>query len=419
MGRTAKDNRDLPHPEPVEKIRLSEQKPKLRFLLVVCLILLAVGAFAYGIMHWLGKEDGWITIDVNSAAELNCGSEFIFQYYLGDNGLSATAEHKLVSESYSKACVKAYQLFHNKEIGTVHNVGYINAHPNEEIEVDEALYTAFEICAAYQNRNLYLGPVYELYDSLFYCEEDWETASFDPAQNEELKEFFAEVAAYAQNPDEVELQLLGNNRIRLYVSESYLKYAKEEYISNFIDFYWMKNAFITDYLADTMTSEGFTRGNISSYDGFVRNLDADSGTEYAFNLYDRTGNRVSLAGSMNYTGRKSIVYLRNYPMNSPDFQHYYEFEDGRIRMPYLDTKDGMERTALNNLVCYSADAGCSEILMEMIPVYITDEFEESRLSEAKKRGICSVYFAEDELRFNEEAIKLSGVDINKILAFFE
>lgn len=418
MKRTVKDNRDLPHPKPVERVVLSEQKTRLRFALLILLILVAVGAFVYGIMQWLGKEDGWTTIEVNSAAEVNCGSEFIFQYYLGASGLSAAAENKLVSESYTDACVNAYQLFNSKEIGAIHNVGYINSHPNEEIEVDDALYRAFEICATYRNRNLYLGPAYELYDSLFYCEDDWETVSFDPMQNEELKQFFTEVASYAVSPDKVDVQLLGNNRIMLYVSEDYLKYAEEEYISCFVDFYWMKNAFIADYIADRMIANGYTKGSISSYDGFVRNFDSSDEISYSFNLYDRLENCVYQAGCMEYTGQMSIVYLRNYPMNSLDFQHYYELGDGSIRTPYLDTEDGLCKSALNNLVCYSKTAGCAEILMEMIPVYIADEFEEKLLPDTEEDNVYSIYFEGNELRFNEEALKLSGVDINKVLAFF-
>ncbi|MGN0167373.1 MAG: hypothetical protein ACI4AB_04995 [Acetatifactor sp.] len=418
MKRTVKDNRDLPHPKPVERVVLSEQKTRLRFALLILLILVAVGAFVYGIMQWLGKEDGWTTIEVNSAAEVNCGSEFIFQYYLGASGLSAAAENKLVSESYTDACVNAYQLFNSKEIGAIHNVGYINSHPNEEIEVDDALYRAFEICATYRNRNLYLGPAYELYDSLFYCEDDWETVSFDPMQNEELKQFFTEVASYAVSPDKVDVQLLGNNRIMLYVSEDYLKYAEEEYISCFVDFYWMKNAFIADYIADRMIANGYTKGSISSYDGFVRNFDSSDEISYSFNLYDRLENYVYQAGCMEYTGQMSIVYLRNYPMNSLDFQHYYELGDGSIRTPYLDTEDGVCKSALNNLVCYSKTAGCAEILMEMIPVYIADEFEEKLLPDTEDDNVYSIYFEGNELRFNEEALKLSGVDTNKVLAFF-
>lgn len=38
----------------------------------------------------------------------------------------------------------------------------------------------------------------------------------------------------------------------------------------------MKNAFITDYVADVMIDNGYTLGSLTSYDGFTRNLDQTS-----------------------------------------------------------------------------------------------------------------------------------------------
>lgn len=403
MGRTARDNRDMPHPKPVEKIQLSDQKTKLRLALVILLVLVAAGAFVYGVMSGLGKDSGWTTIEVNSSAGLNCGNEFVFQYYLGASGLSATAESKQISALYTDAMVKAYQLFTNDgESGNLHNVYYINRHPNEEIEVDALLYRAFETCEAYGNRNLYLAPVYEQYDSLFYCNEDWETESFDPLQNEELAVSFAELSAFARDAGQVEVQLLGDNRIRLYVSEDFLKYAEETYISSFIDFYWMKNAFIADFIADVMLENGYTRGSISSYDGFIRNLD-DSGTGYSFNLYDRVGQNVYPAAVMQYTGSVSIVYLRDYRMNSLDFQHYYEFADGRIRTAYLDVADGLSKAAVPNLVSYSESEGCANLLMQMIPAYITDSFNRENLP------AYSVFCEDGVVYHNDPDLKLTDL----------
>lgn len=403
MGRTARDNRDRPHPKPVEKIQLSDRKTKLRLVLVILLILAAAGAFVYGVMSGLGKEPGWTTIEVNSSAGLNYGDEFVFQYYLGAGDLSATAENKRISALYTDAMVKAYQLFTNDgESGNLHNVYYINRHPNEEIEVDALLYHAFETCEAYGNRNLYLAPVYEQYDSLFYCNEDWETASFDPLQNEELAVSFEELSAFARDAGQIEVQLLGDNRIRLYVSEAYLEYAEETYISSFIDFYWMRNAFIADFIAAVMLENGCTRGSISSYDGFIRNLD-DSGISYSFNIYDRVGLTVYPAAVMQYTGSVSIVYLRDYKMNSLDFQHFYEFADGQVRTAYLDVSDGLCKAAVPSLVSYSESEGCADLLMRMIPVYITDTFDQGKLP------VFSVFCKAGVVYHNDPDLKLTNL----------
>ena len=107
-----------------------------------------------------------------------------------------------------------------------------------------------------------------------------------PRENKETAAYFEEFLTYANDPDAVDLELLGDNRVRLHVSEEYLAFAAENGIDSFIDFYWMKNAFIVDYLAESLADAGFTNGSISSYDGFVRNLD-ERDVSYSFNIYDR------------------------------------------------------------------------------------------------------------------------------------
>lgn len=385
----------MPHPEPVKRLTLPEGRLRLRLIFTIVFAVVAVIAFTRGVLAMLGREDGWATIEVSSSAGLSCGQDFVFRYNLGAGGLSATAEGKQITSLYTEACVKAYQLFQNDTYGGgLCNVYEINRRPNEELTVDALLYEAFAKCEAYKDRTIYLAPVYEMYDSLFYCSDDWETADFDPEQNDDLKASFAELARYARDEDSVSIELLGDNRIRLNVSEEYLAYAGQENITSFIDFYWMKNAFIADYIAKCMQENGFTRGNISSYDGFVRNLDG-SGESYSFNLYDREGSTVNKAAVLQYDTPLSIVYLRDYPMNSMDFQHYYELSDGQLRTAYLSVEDGRCRASVHNLVSYSQTADCAQLLLELIPVFIADTFDTDALPD------YSVYFADRVLYSND------------------
>ena len=49
--------------------------------------------------------------------------------------------------------------------------------------------------------------------NLFQCKEDYETASFDPEQNKVLREEFAVLAAFAADPEAIDLKLLGENQV--------------------------------------------------------------------------------------------------------------------------------------------------------------------------------------------------------------
>lgn len=197
MGRTIK-NQNTRRPKPVEKIQLSEKHIHLRIFLVILLLAVAAVSFTYALTSYLKEETGWKVIKVSSAAKANVGDEFTFQYELGGGETSATAEYKALTILYSDATVKAYEIFSADEsFEDVVNLYELNQHPGEVLTVEESLYQALELLETYGNRNLYFGPVYEEMYNLFQCKEDYETASFDPEQNEVLREEFAVIADFA------------------------------------------------------------------------------------------------------------------------------------------------------------------------------------------------------------------------------
>lgn len=423
MGRTVR-NKEMPHPKPVEKIELSEKNIILRIILTAVLLVIGISSILYGIQAFLQVEDGWTEIHADSSADTNVGNEFVFMYNLGTNSkLSATAENKAVISLYTDVMVEAYELFHNgKGFENVNNIYYINNHPNEEIAVDDMLYQAFSFIEQYENRNIYLAPIYAMYNNIFYCEDDAELVKFDPFLNEELAALYKQLAGFAADKNSVHIELLGNGKVKLCVSEEYLKFCEENEVSELIDFSWMKNAFVVDYVADTLISKGFTAGTISSYDGFSRNLD-ESGTEFSFNIYDKTEGNVIHAATMEYSGAKSIVTMRNYPMNTLDAYSYYELDNGEVRTRYLSVEDGLCKSAADGFTCYAENLSCSEILLQMIPLYISDNLEKQELTDLAEKGIYSIFCDKQQIMYNEKGLKISDIYENDkftyIINFFE
>lgn len=394
----------MPHLKPVEKIELSEAHTGLRLLLTLVLLLAGAGFITYAFSSLFSADVGWCEIE-SGAAEYHCGGDFTFLYRLGETDLSATAEKKLITSLYSDATESAFQLFTNDvAYEDVHNVFYINRHPNEEIEVDPVLYKAFSLVQDYGNRCIYLAPIYARYDDLFYCTDDSQAVDFDPYLNPEVADDYAGIAAFANDTNAVDLELLGDSRIRLKVSEEYLAFARENEIESLIDFFWLKNAFIADYLADVMISNGYTRGCLSSKDGFVRNLDG-SGESYSFSITDRVDQVLYAAAQMVYTGPVSIVDLRDYG----DGSQTYTFANGEIRTPYLDPQDGLCKSAVSELICYSREQGCAETLLQMIPAYLSDTFQPEILSDLAKSEIYSIYCQDGRVLYNDPALTLTNL----------
>ena len=410
MGRTVRDKRHGQHLRPVERIELSWKNYKVRLVAAAVFLVIGVSLLAYAVSVFMGGEPGWQMIEADSGAAANCGGDFTLLYELGASGKSAASEKKALVAVYTDAAVTAYRLFSVYEsFEGVTNVYDLNQHPNEILTVDDALYEAFGLLERYGDRTVYLGPVYELYNGLFFCQEDWQTEDFDPYGNAEIAAYYAEVAAYARDPSGVQLELLGNGQVRLRVSEAYLAFARDNGISRFIDFSWMTNAFIADYLAKTLAERGYTHGSLSSYDGFIRNLDGRE-LDYAVNLYDLVDGMVYQAGEMNYQGPKSMVYLRDYPLSAVDGRRMYLLATGEIRTGYLSTGDGRCKSAVHDLIAYSDTVGCAGIALQLAPVYVTDALNAAALDALADSGIQSIRVENRVIRGTDPGLTLTGLN---------
>ena len=385
MARYAKDNR--PHLKPVEKIHLSGEYTLLRAVVAALFLLIGAGALAYAFMHALTPESGWQTIQTDTTDGATCGDDFTFLYELGAGDRSVAAESRGLTRLYTQACRTAYRLFHTDEsFEGVVNLKEINGRPNQVLEVDEVLYQAFETIREAGDRTVYLGPVYTRYDDLFDCQDDSQLVDFDPRLSRAVAEEYAAVAAYAGDPGHIDVELLGENRIRLRVSEEYLAYAEREGIERFLDFGWLKNALIADYLADTLVEAGYTHGCISSFDGFARCLD-DRETGYGLNLLEQREGVPVQVGTMEYRGPMSLASLYTFPAGEGDKRRFYRLRSGETRTLYLDPADGLCRGAADSMVFYSRALSCGQLAVEAAPVFIADVLDVSAAQALTSEGM--------------------------------
>lgn len=393
---------------PVQRIELSEEHIRMRTIGLIILIVIALAAFAIGVAQCSKQEKGWQVISLPSG-EGNCSQELSLRYCLGEGELSVKAEHAQLQSIYYDLCTKAYRVFHEQEpFEGVNNLYYLNQHPNQTVTVDAVLYQALDKMVQKGGRALYLAPLYVEYSAMFGCVYDHELAEYDPLLNEEAAAYFARVCAFANNDNAVHLELLGNNQVRLTVSAEYQAFATENGITSYVDFFWTKNAFVVDYIAQGLIANGKTYGVLSSYDGFSRNLDSQSGTEYSYNVLDRREGKAAVAATLKSAGAASMVFFRTYPITELDALHYYVTEAGELRHPYIDSSDGLGRAALSGLTGYSNTLGCADIMLSMMPVYIADTLDAEALNALTEQGIYSIYCNGTEVRYNQKDARLSN-----------
>lgn len=389
-----------PYLPPVTRIELSEKNIRLRLILIVVLLAIAVVAIASGIRAWLTVEPGWQTVSGGSR-ETNCSSDFVLMYDYSAAG--ASAQSRQMQQLYVDGCISGYRIFsaEHQQAG-LGNMAAVNGAVNQAVTVEPALYRALELVVRYDNRHVFLAPAAVEYNRLFLCQNDVEAVQYDPGRNEDIAAYLQTVADFASDPQMIRLELLGENRVQLLVAQPYLAFAEEYGITVFLDFGWMKNAFLADYLASLLREAGYTSGYIASYDGFTVNLDSRP-LEYTQNLFDRQGQEISMPARLGYQGPASLVYLRDFPIADEDRWHYYAFEDGVVVTSCLDTADGLSRCACPMLLGISGDMGCGELLLQMAPLFVADSLDREAVAELADRGIAALW-SEDAVLYAHESM---------------
>ena len=96
-------------------------------------------------------------------------------------------------------------------------------------------------------------------------------------------------------------------------------------------------------------------------------------------------------------------------MSEKEKYNYYEFKNGDIRTYYIDATDGRCRSSVNNLVSYSGEKGCAGVLLDILPLYISEEMDAMALKDLSKRGTDSIYGDNGVLFYTEEALSLTDL----------
>ena len=367
MFRNARKND--PEGQPKLNVELDTRNILLRLLLVVGAIVVAALAFAKGINGGLPRtQTGWQQIEPLNP-ETGISQEFLLCYNIGQTDQSAGEELKAVSSCYAEVLDHGYRVLSNEAIEGYVNLVTLNSQPNTAVTVDPLLYSAFQTLQASGSRAVYYGPLVEQYQDLFASTYDEEAASYDPGRSEDRKRFTREIAAFAADPEAVEVKLLPGNTLRLEVSPEYLAYAREKGVESFVDFGMLLNAFLCDAVADALEEQGYTNGYVTSFDGYARSL---CGEEFGLNLFDWVEGKPSQLGTVVYDGPATLVSCRGFPVLEGDQVNYYTYSDGTVAGPYLN-RAGELFAACPSLSTYSASLTTAQLAIRTLEAYAGED----------------------------------------------
>jgi hypothetical protein len=335
-------------------------------------------------------EKGWQKITATGVDE-SLSKLFIFEYDVTDE----TDIDKL-SRAYGDALKRAYAIFSpeaqsdDSSDAAIVGLGALNLSAGVPISVSEELYNALELVKADSTRSVFLGPIYERYRHVFSAISPSAAVSIDPTKNEYEARVCESIASLASDGNNIYYDLTQNNTVVLYVSAEYQELLDTIGTHNYLDFGWMRDAFIVDSIANSLTFDGYTNGTIASYSGFTRNLDTDE-EEYTFGLYDLFRGSVYLASSVSYKGAISTVTYKTFAMNNIDKQFLCEYSNGDVTHGYIDRTTGQPINASDMMVFHSKTKSCAEIAVETAHCFITAEENKSDIKALLAVGIGAIW----------------------------
>lgn len=326
-----------------DRIQVSEKHVGLRVVFFVVAVVVAVGAFSYGISALGAKQSGYQLIEASADSDAPFyNREISFGYYLeGSSGAIKKATKELVGV-YTPILAAAYkQLDSSVEYAGAVSIGALNNHLGEEIGVSAELYDVLKDAYARtlerRNFNMFAGALYAEWKSVLILDDP---AGFDPLTNEDMAARFADIAAQVSNLDNFSLEFLDDERhiVRFSVSDGYATFCKEmEIEAGALDLNLLTNAYRLEMIASALEDLGFTDGYLLSQDGLAITLSGCRQQGYA--LYGMEDGSIVERGSFVVEGRSSKAFMAAFPLGSYSGS-YYSVVDGRLRHLFFDTSTG-------------------------------------------------------------------------------
>lgn len=303
-----------------------------RVVFMVIMLILAIIAFFTVFSSVLRTKPGWQTIPMTKKDTV-ASDEFILNYEIGINGRAPSSEYGALTKYYSEVLDKNAKIFSKDSFDGVSNLYSLNHNPNKEITLEPKLYDALKYLENSGVRVQYYAPIYEIMRGMSRCQNDYEAYDYNPIDNPDIAKYYREILGFANDEKHINIEFLGDNKVKLNLSKEYSEYAADNEIEALLDFYRLKNAFVLDATADELIQYGYTSGIISCAEGYSRALGEGN---YSVNRFEYKAGALSIAETVDYTGPKSVVSYNSFPVSQSDYDYFYVAEDGNIFTPFLD-----------------------------------------------------------------------------------
>ena len=76
----------------------------------------------------------------------------------------------------------------------------------------------------------------------------------------------------------------------------------------------------------------------------------------------------------------------------------------------MNVENGENVSAISTYTAYSATKTCSQIVLEILPLYLADSFDTDKVASAKEGGIFSIYCKDGKILCNDENMTINPIE---------
>ena len=279
---------------------------------------------------------------VDYADGLNCA------IYLEGSSFECNQRQKRAVELYSSTLKKTYKVTDPSSIyEDVDSLASINTSPNKEITLSKTLYgylaKAKEI-EVNSNYSLFSAPLFDEWQRLISLQELQKSYNYDPINDADEAKYLSDISSFINDPNHISLTLLGEEKVRLNVSEEYLNFRQQHEISSpLVSFGSLRGAIEIETLIEAFENEGFHDGFFSNQRGLGATLDLTPGLNHV--LQAKEGSEKVHVGNLTYPSSHAFCkysrFLKGYSLQKG--------EDTYNRSLYLNLSTGEGDTVFESV----------------------------------------------------------------------
>lgn len=305
---------------------VSNKHVGLRVAAFILAMVIAAGAFGYGVVRMGHKDPGYYEIEAAPDPDASFYALGIqLMYYFEGESDQIKAELNTLKDLYSASLLRSYKLLDSENTydGFV-TLADLNQNPGIPQVVSGELYAilsnAWEKTCQGRGYSVVAGSYYREWNSILTLDD---ISEFDPGENEEMAE---RLAALAQRLEAGEVSLefdRAASSVTLRLSDGFRGFLEAgEYSTAVLDTNVLTDAYRLELVRNALAEQGFTNGYLVSASGLTLNL-ADH-TNGQFVLYGQTPEGPAPVATLAAGGNTACSFLRSFSMTQGETMYHGE-----------------------------------------------------------------------------------------------